>query len=220
MSVKTSEKIVSAAIQLFNEQGFGAPSLYQLSQELGMSRSNLTYHFKDKAALLDAIVAKMSLEYETLMAQTTQHPSWESTNNSTLAFHALQKKYAFIFFDKQLLNIPQVKAQIISIKAHHLQWQLSIIRFSIQIGNMKVEEIPGTYHNLCLTIWSTSFFWLMSDVYKTDEIEKDWGRYVWSIILPHFTAKGIAAFRQHFGEDYYASLGPAFIEESSLSFGL
>jgi AcrR family transcriptional regulator len=220
MSEKTSEKIISAAIQLFNEQGFGSPSLYQLSQALGMSRSNLTYHFKDKETLLHAIVEKMSQEYETLMAQTTQHPSWESTNNSTLAFHSLQKAYAFIFFDKQLLNVPQVKTQIIRIKEHHLQWQWSIIRFSIQIGNMKPELIPGTYHNLCRTIWTTSFFWLMSEVYRVEEQEQDWGRYVWSIILPHFTDKGIVAFRQHFGEDYYTSLGPAFVLESSMSFGL
>ncbi|MEL7219691.1 MAG: TetR family transcriptional regulator [Bacteroidota bacterium] len=220
MSVKTTQKIVSAAIELFNEQGFGSPSLYQLSQALGMSRSNLTYHFKNKEALLRAIVDEMSQEYEAMMAQTTQHPSWESTNNSTLAFHDLQKKYAFIFFDRQLLSISQVKAQIIRIKAHHLQWQLSIIRFSIQIGNMKMEVIPGTYHNLCRTIWSTSFFWLMSEVYKTEESEKDWGRYVWSIILPHFTDKGVTAFRQHFGEDYYTTLGPAFLAESSVAFGL
>jgi AcrR family transcriptional regulator len=220
MSEKTSEKITSAAIQLFNEQGFGAPSLYQLSQELGMSRSNLTYHFKDKEELLHAIVNKMSQEYEALMAQTTQHPSWESTNNSTLAFHDLQKTYAFIFFDKQLLNVPQVKAQIIRIKEHHLEWQLSIIRFSIQIGNMKPELIPGTYHNLCRTIWTTSFFWLMSEVYQAGEEEQDWGRYVWSIILPHFTDKGITAFRQHFGEDYSSSLGPAFVKENRMSFGL
>jgi len=83
-----------------------------------------------------------------------------------------------------------------------------------------MEVIPGTYHNLCRTIWSTSFFWLMSEVYKTEESEKDWGRYVWSIILPHFTDKGTAAFRQHFGEDYYATLGPAFVAENSVAFGL
>ena len=220
MSEKTSEKIISAAIQLFNQQGFGAPTLYQLSQELGMSRSNLIYHFKDKESLLHAIVEKMSQEYEALMAQTTQHPSWESTNNSTLAFHELQKAYGFIFFDKQLLNVPQVKAQIIRIKEHHLQWQLSIIRFSLQIGNMKPERIPVTYHNLCRTIWTTSFFWLMSDVYSVNENEQDWGRYVWSIILPHFTEKGLASFRQHFGEDYFSSLGPAFVEKNKAAFGL
>ncbi len=51
MSLKTRDKIITAAKPLFNEEGFGAPSLYQLSQQLGMSRGNLTYYFKDKEVI-------------------------------------------------------------------------------------------------------------------------------------------------------------------------
>jgi len=220
MSAKTKTRIIEAAKPLFNAEGYGAPSLYQLSQKLGMSRGNLTYYFKDKETLLQTIVQEMWQKYELLMSQNTQHPSWESTNNSTLAFHELQEEYAFIFFDKQLLHIPQIKEQIIRIKDHHFQWQMSIIHFSIEIGNMKKENIKGTYHNLCRTIWNSSFFWLMSEIYQKDKDEKDWGKYAWSIILPHFTSKGLKSFKKHFGVDYYNSLGKAFESFSPIYFGL
>jgi len=220
MSQKTRDKIIQAAKPLFNTEGFGAPSLYQLSQSLGMSRGNLTYYFKDKDALLRTIVEEMWGKYETLMARTTQQPSWESTNNSTLEFHALQKEYSFIFFDRQLLNVSQIKDQIKRIREHHMQWQRSIVNFSIRIGNMKPEAIIGTYDNLFKTIWSMSFFWQMSDFYKEHEAEKDWGRYVWSIILPHFTEKGIQSFKEHFGDEYFNSLGVSFEQFQSSSFGL
>jgi len=220
MSQKTKDKIITAAIPLFNEEGFGAPSLYQLSQQLGMSRGNLTYYFKDKETLLLTIVEEMWSKYESLMARTTQQPTWDSTNASTLEFHELQKAYAFIFFDKQILNLPEIKGQIRRIREHHMQWQRSIVKFSIGIGNMKSEAIKGTYDNLFKTIWSMSFFWLMSDFYKSYESEKDWGRYVWSIILPHFTDKGIESFREHFGDEYFNSLGTAFSEFRSTGFGL
>jgi len=220
MSQKTKDKIVNAAKPLFNEEGFGAPSLYQLSQQLGMSRGNLTYYFKDKDALLQTIVEEMWSKYETLMARTTQQPTWDSTNASTLEFHELQKEYGFIFFDKQILNIPQVKDQIKRIRTHHMQWQRSIVKFSIGIGNMKPEVIQGTYDNLFKTIWSMSFFWQMSDFYKEKDTEKDWGRYVWSIILPHFTDKGIESFKEHFGLEYFQSLGTAFGEFEAPGFGL
>ncbi len=33
---------------------------------------------------------------------------------------------------------------------------------------------------------------------------------IWSILLPHFTIKGIESFKNFFGEDYYHSLGKPF----------
>lgn len=206
MRISTRKRIIDAAKPLFNQEGYGAPSLYQLAQKMGMSRGNLTYYFKDKESLLKTIIEEMCHEYDRLMDSTTQFPSWESTHESTLAFHELQRAYGFIFFDKQLLQLPEVSVQIKKMRRRHLEWQMSIIRFSIQIGNMKKEEIPGTYINLCRTIWQASFFWLMGDVYMEGD-ENDYGKYVWSIILPHFTEKGVGAFKDHFGEEYFDSLG-------------
>ena len=69
------------------------------------------------------------------------------------------------------------------------------------------EVIPGTYHNLCRTLWMNSFFWLMSDIYQDLDKETGWDKVAWSLVLPHFTEKGLTAFKEHFGEDYYLSLG-------------
>lgn len=219
MSLKTREKIVITGKNLFNQNGFGATTLYQISQELGISRGNLTYYFKDKAALLEVIVAEMSSKYRTKMT-ATQFPSWENTNNATKAFHELQKTYAFIFKDKQVMAFPFVKAQIKQIYQDDLKRQMAMISFSIQIGNMRKEVIPGTYHNLCRTLWMNSFFWLLSDIYQDLEQETGWDKVAWSLVLPHFTEKGLAAFKTHFGEDYYLSLGKAYeaYVEKAISF--
>ena len=206
MALKTREKIVITGQQLFNQNGFGATTLYQIAQKLGISRGNLTYYFKDKAALLEAIAAEMAAKYTTKMA-ANQFPSWENTNNATKAFHELQKEYAFIFKDKQVMAVPIVKAQIEQIYKDDLKRQMAMISFSIQVGNMRPEVIPGTYHNLCRTLWMNSFFWLMSDIFQDIDKETDWDKVAWSLILPHFTEKGLTAFKTHFGEAYYLSLG-------------
>ena len=206
MALKTREKIVITGQQLFNQNGFGATTLYQIAQKLGISRGNLTYYFKDKAALLEAIAAEMAAKYTTKMA-ANQFPSWENTNNATKAFHELQKEYAFIFKDKQVMAVPIVKAQIEQIYKDDLKRQMAMISFSIQVGNMRKEVIPGTYHNLCRTLWMNSFFWLMSDIYQDLDKETGWDKVAWSLVLPHFTEKGLTAFKEHFGEDYYLSLG-------------
>lgn len=207
MSKATRQKIIENAKPLFNTEGYRASSFNQLAQTIGISRGNLTYHFKEKTDLLEAILADLWSRYEQLMASTTQFPSWESTHTSTLAFHELQKDFSFIFFDRHLLMMPTIKDQIQKIQNHHLKWQMSIIHFSIQIGNMKPEGIPGVYEGLCRTIWKTSFFWLLSEELAEEKNKIEWAKHVWSIILPHFTEKGITSFKDHFGEDYMMSLG-------------
>ena len=219
MSIKTKEKIVIKGKQLFNQNGFGATTLYQIAQELGISRGNLTYYFKDKAALLEEIAAEMSSKYTAKMA-ATQFPSWENTNNATKAFHELQKEYGFIFKDKQVMTFPFVKAQIEQIYKDDLKRQMAMISFSIQVGNMRKEIIPGTYHNLCRTLWMNAFFWLLSDIYQDMDKESGWDKVAWSLILPHFTEQGLVAFKEHFGGQYYVSLGKTYQQyaEKSISF--
>ena len=209
--MKTKEKIIHKGKELFNQQGFGATTLYQIAQNLGISRGNLTYYFKDKEALLEEIVREMWAQYKEKMV-ATQYPSWENTYNSTKAFHELQKEYSFIFFDKQVMSFPKVQQQIRRIARDDIKRQMSIISFSIQIGNMREEVVPGTYHNLCRTLWMSSFFWLMSDIYQDITTAARWDKIAWSLILPHFTEKGLDAFKSHFGEDYYQSLGKVYEE--------
>ena len=53
--MKTRDRIVDAARELFNEQGYGAVTTATLAAHLGIAEGNLWYHFKTKRALLDAI---------------------------------------------------------------------------------------------------------------------------------------------------------------------
>lgn len=209
--LKTREKIIITGKKLFNQNGFGATTLYQIAQELSISRGNLTYYFKEKSDLLATITEEMTSKYKAKMVET-QFPSWENTSNATKAFHELQKEYGFIFKDKQVMAVPIVKTQIEQIYKDDLKRQMAMISFSIQVGNMRPEVIPGTYHNLCRTLWMNSFFWLLSDIFQDVEVETGWDKVAWSLILPHFTEKGLAAFMEHFGEDYYLSLGKVYGE--------
>ena len=108
------------------------------------------------------------------------------------------------------MAFPFVKAQIEQIYKDDLKRQMAMISFSIQVGNMRKETIPGTYHNLCRTLWMNSFFWLMSDIFQDIDKESGWDKVAWSLILPHFTEQGLVAFKAHFGEDYYSSLGQTY----------
>lgn len=208
--MNTRDKIIAASKNAFNELGFGAPTLNTLSQQVGISRGNLTYYFKDKEAILAALVDEMWLRYQLLIGQTMQFPSWSSTNKSIEAFLGFQKEYAFIFFDLKVITLPKVAQLIKKMKNRSFEQQMTLITFSIELGNMKSEPIPGTYQNLCETIWLIQFYWIPSTAYRETNEEARWDRLIWSTILPHFTPKGIQSFIKRFGEEYYQTLGVAY----------
>lgn len=52
------EDIVSVAIELFNEKGYGNVSMRNISGALGISVGNLTYHFQKKQDILQAIMQR------------------------------------------------------------------------------------------------------------------------------------------------------------------
>jgi AcrR family transcriptional regulator len=62
--MKTKDRIVEAARDLFNVQGYGAVTTATLAAHLGIAEGNLWYHFKTRRALLDAIGEQFSKAIE------------------------------------------------------------------------------------------------------------------------------------------------------------
>ena len=202
----TKEKIIETGRQLFNELGFGAPTLYQVAQAATISRGNLTYYFKDKEALLSAIVEEMWQKYKQGQVVATQFPSWNVIKKSIKVLHDIQEDYSFIFFDKQIFGHQRVQNILQRIESDSIKTQMSMFAFSIQIGNMNPEPTPGAYHNICKSIWVTAFYWHVSKTYFPAR-KGSWDEVMWSLLLPNFTEKGKNAFIGKFGEDYYQQLG-------------
>ena len=54
MAPKTKEKILTASLRLFNENGYDAVTTARISEEVGISEGNLWYHFRTKRDLVSA----------------------------------------------------------------------------------------------------------------------------------------------------------------------
>jgi len=206
----TREKIIKEAKKYFNQHGYAAITLFELSQKLGMSRGNLTYHFKDKEALLEAIANEMWAKIEAERNKSRQFPSFENLHNEVQLYYKIQKAYAFIFLDPHLLNHPLIKKQFREITQQTINDNKAAIAFSVKMGNMKPEIVPGTYHNIAFISWMLTFYWLSQQIIRGEKTNEDGEKMIWSILIPHFTKKGEASFKSFFGEDYYNSLGAAF----------
>ena len=206
--MEVKERIISEAIRLFNKSGFASVTLFELSQHLGMSRGNLTYHFKTKDTLLEAIVDDMLAKMEVQRSKSRQFPSFENLHNEVQLYFKFQKSYAFIFLDTTILNHKKVHRKIQELSIQSISDNKAAIAFAIQLENMHPEPFPGVYHNIAVTTWMLAFFWsAQKKIRNTDE---DGEKMIWSLLVPYFTEKGIASFKKFFGTSYYKELGASF----------
>ncbi len=211
--IATKERIISKSIELFNQNGFGSVTLFELAGALGMTRGNLTYHFKTKDILLEAIVDEL---WEKMMVErdkTRKLPSFENLHNGIQWYYRLQKEYSFIFLDYHVLNHLAIRQKFRQLTEQQIRDHEATIAFAISAGNMKPEAFEGMYQNLAFNTWMLSFYWLNQQMVrgvKSHQNGEDGEMKIWSMLLPHFTDKGLKAFRNFFGNDYLKRLGKSF----------
>ena len=131
--MKTREKIMNEATKAFNKSGFSAVNLFELANTLGISRGNLTYHFKDKESLLKGISDQMWDKIEKERAKSRQLPSFENLHNEVQLYFKFQKQYSFIFQDPHVLNNQMLRKKFKEMTSHFINDIKAGIAFSISI---------------------------------------------------------------------------------------
>lgn len=206
----TKQRIIKQAVKAFNKSGYGSVNLFELAKSLNMSRGNMTYHFKDKEALLKEIVNQLWEKLSKGLTATQKIPSFQNLHTYAQLYYQLQREYSFIFQDNQVLKHPLIGPKLKELGKQAIQDTKVAIAFSIQIGNMKPEPAPGVYDNLALTSWMLMFFWSTQQTVLGTKKKEDGEKVIWSMLLPHLTEKGLAAFEKYFGKNYIKSFGNDF----------
>ncbi len=216
--MSTKEKILQQAIEIFNENGFGCVSLQDIANELQVGRRNIAYHFNTKDDLLQAIADQMWSKLEEERARRRDFPSFKNLDNEVKLYYAFQKRYSFIFNDLHVVRHPLLEERFRSFCLDTIGDNETAIAFAIRLGNMRPEPFPGAYHNLSLSIWVLALFWIPQQRIRKVEDPEEVSKVIWSLILPHFTDKGIQSFKSYFGEDFYNKIGQPFQVEIDASF--
>jgi len=206
----TKNKIIDFATNYFNQAGYGAITIQELANKMDMSRGNLTYYFKTKDDLLATIVTDMWDKMDKESNKRRALPSFENLHNTAKLYYQIQKQYSFIFLDQHVLRHPLVKEKFREQTQKNIEDNRAALAFAIKLGNVKPEPIPGMYNNIAFITWMVPFYWLNQQVIRGEKTEEDAEKILWSILLPHFTEKGINSFIKFFGKKYYESLGEPF----------
>ena len=162
--MKTRDKIINTAIQLFNEQGTKAVSTNHIASAIGISPGNLYYHFRNKEDIIRAIFEQMDA-YGLEQYQIILNKYWPGTIDAMeQTFIMIQEfNWRYRFFKRELttliMNDPLLEEGFHSTNRQMLDMIRYTIDCGIANGSIKVmnDTKKGSFAD---AIWLVALFWL------------------------------------------------------------
>ena len=107
----TKLKILEAARQLFNKEGYSNVTLRMIALELKMSVGNLNYHFNKKETLLEALYFEMVSEFDKRISELGSTPiTLKSVKTDIL--QSMERMVAYSFFWTDLYFLLKLNPKI------------------------------------------------------------------------------------------------------------
>ena len=192
--MNTKDKILDAAIAMFNEKGVSNVTSRHISDAVGISNGNFCYHYPNKEALLISIHERMVQEispYYQGMSESNE-PSMLVFNRLILFLDQFNEKYLFFSIDvlEMIRNFPKVAARVRSTAVKRRK-QIEDFFLCFQQEGMMVQN---TYKSLKQVVYSTAVNWKFHAKVFDIEEELTLKRCLWKIIKPHLTEEGKAFY--------------------------
>ena len=199
--MKTKDKIIATAIDLFNIHGTKAISTNHIAKEMGISPGNLYYHFRSKNDIIRSISDNFSNELGSALKIQLDTISDFSSNLTSLfnSFFKIQQSYQFLFLegvhltkqDSRLLDNYTNLRSLIKKGYHELLSNL------VKIKIMKRQSL-NIIDDLLDAQWIIMWYWINHTIldrntYDDFQIKKGI-KLSFSIIKPQLTSIGKVAF--------------------------
>jgi AcrR family transcriptional regulator len=191
----TKQRIVEAAIQLYNERGVSNVSLRDIGQVLDMSPGNLAYHFANHDYIITEAFRQMEAERDEILRGVQQIPTFENINQQIQPLLEIGGKYLFFQLDAAhiLRNYPDIAQLQRQYFESSIKYVKAVIDLSVGNGNCQREQTPGQFQRLAHTVWMLMNFWLEQKMLRGQDAElevEEVRRSVWDLVYPHLTEKG------------------------------
>lgn len=185
----TKQEILKAAKKLFNEYGYNAVSLRDISGLMGISKGNLTYHFRKKEDIIESI-----LDDITSGNQLHEVPkSITEMNDMFVHMQNIIKENAFYFWNHAQLSQLSLKIRMQQKKAYLMNHQIfmeAIFLFN-KDGIVMDEEFNGQYGQMVDSLLIACTYWIPFQDLKCDRDQQiDFLNHAWGVIFPLLTDTG------------------------------
>lgn len=190
------QEIIEQSVTLFNKKGFFNVSIKDITEVMGISPGNFTYHFKKKEHLLSAIqqeVLDNAIEVMPKDGYVTLFHFQEMFEK----FYSIQQKYRFFFLDILYLmeEYPVIMKGYKMATSKRFENARNLVDYFVSSGRLIAEEDRVDYNIVIRTLWMTSTFWstgtsIIEDKNNNKMLEESPLPTLWGILLPYLTDKG------------------------------
>ncbi|MCB9289481.1 MAG: TetR/AcrR family transcriptional regulator [Lewinellaceae bacterium] len=200
MKRNTKQRILDAALQLFNAEGYVNVRLAQIAGKADMSVGNMAYHYPHKTEILEGIYEELLARQQQLLAEINLAPIFENFDYFLRATFDLQKEYIFFYLDT--LELIRTSEKLKRVHREHVQWQRMQLELLLQLNRARgvVDWRPGSDNPRRL---SRHLRHVMDSWHSLQLIEgepaDDFGAYrscSWSVLQPYFTDMGWKEYGQ------------------------
>jgi AcrR family transcriptional regulator len=192
--LKTRDRILQTARELFNEQGEANVTLAQIGERLGISEGNVWYHFHTKHDLIFALFAELQVQVKANQ-QGDLGDLRQIRDLQVRGFH-LMWEYRFLFRDHINWAVAQreVHEQLVAltVRGHAFIEQVLERLCQLELLHIQKSEIAM----LATNIWVISRYWIdycqtRSDQQQITEQDVQEGiQQVRALVFPYLTPGG------------------------------
>lgn len=199
-TVSTKQKILDSAVKLFNRDGLVNIRLQHIADDMNISVGNMTYHYRTKERIIEAIWEQLVRNQRDLMVEFRIVPLFEDIERQMHSTFQLQQAYIFFYLDT--LEVMRAYPHIRDLHRQHIHWQVKqiemMVHFNVSRGAFEIQNAENYVYQVAQQYWMTCDLWLNYQAILDNNLS-DYAGFrdaLWALLQPLMTEMGRIEFRQ------------------------
>ena len=182
--ISTPDRILDAAVELFNDHGFSKVPAMRIATYLGISPGHLAYHFKNKTDIVLAVFPRMVKALQESMRLDSIHTPPVSVDRVIQTLHTLWH-YRFFFNEltQLLVSDAKLRENYEQMEARVLGAMEQLLEERITKGDIHPIPAPNSTRFVSKCCWTLWLDWLRFEQYQHPGEKCPGGASVYDTIL-------------------------------------
>lgn len=200
---ETQNKIIDAAIRLFNATGVSSVSTSKIADAAGISKGNLHYHYSTKGEIIFAIWNRMESEINN-WNDDDKNPTIHHMAAMVLRQYRQIWQYRFFYRELNILleQEEELKYRFVRVRQRRMEAVLRFFQAMADNGVIRGDLSELELRDLIRISWIVSDFWLSFVSVEDDEIDvstmEEGYRLILQLFKPILTAQAMEEIPESF----------------------